>query len=470
MDTNNSMTFKETKEIVLNDDHFQKWVHGIGKGTKRQYLYSLTGFCLATSHTPTELLEICKSDYSKPPWEREIGDWFMAYDHYCENENIAKETYKKRKTNVKGFFRFNQIETPVSRRGNIGNFNRANDRPLPTKEELILLLNSCKTVKQKAIILTQFSSGLSNSDIVKLKVGQFYKGIDNHNICHIRIRRHKNENELITFLSPEAVEAIQSYLRVERENLDDSQPLFTKFKSPDEYMSPQAIIFVYQRLNDSLGWSKEGNAFRKITGHMGRKWLKTNLTNAGMPREPLETMLGHMLKNGTDDNYYLGNEEALKSIYLKYLPHITIDPTETLTLESEEFKSLKDENETLKQQMEERDEQHRIEMEAMEARVDNSFDEMNANVNKLEERWIKKMEENPQYNAELSTSDYLQMVQKSELANPERGRNAILAAIGLNTEVMKRLLDRGVKPDEIKRLIDKGIDLKEIEFIFDNRE
>jgi uncharacterized iron-regulated protein len=177
-----------------------------------------------------------------------------------------------------------------------------------------------------------------------------------------------------------------------------------------------------------------------------------------------------MLKNGTDDNYYLGNEEALKSIYLKYLPHITIDPTETLTLESEEFKSLKDENETLKQQMEERDEQHRIEMEAMEARVDNSFDEMNANVNKLEERWIKKMEENPQYNAELSTSDYLQMVQKSELANPERGRNAILAAIGLNTEVMKRLLDRGVKPDEIKRLIDKGIDLKEIEFIFDNRE
>jgi integrase len=447
MDTNNSMTYKEMKEIVLNDDHFKKWVHGIGKGTQRQYLYSMTGFCLATSHTPTELLEICKSDYTKPPWERDIGDWFIEYDHYCENENIAKETYKKRKTNVKGFFRFNQIETPVSRRGNIGNFNRANDRTLPTKEELILLLNSCKTVKQKAIILTQFSSGLSNSDIVKLTVGQFYSGIDNNNICHIRMRRHKNENEFITFISPEAVEAVQSYLRVERENLDDSQPLFTKFKSSDEYMSPEAIIFVYQRLNDGLGWSKEGNAFRKITGHMGRKWMKTNLTNAGMPREPLETMLGHMLKNGTDDNYYMMNENHLLSIYMKYLPNITIDPTETLTLESEEYKTLKDENETLKQQMEERDEQHRVEIEAMKARVDNSVEEMSANVSKLEERWIKKLEENPQFNTELSTSDYMEISQKL-LENG--GKEAIIKMME-NIEEKAELEDRIEKDKREKK-------------------
>lgn len=36
MDTYNSMTFKQIKEIVLNDDYFKKWVHGIGIGTKKQ--------------------------------------------------------------------------------------------------------------------------------------------------------------------------------------------------------------------------------------------------------------------------------------------------------------------------------------------------------------------------------------------------------------------------------------------------
>ena len=231
MDRNNSMNFKQMKEVVLNDKYFQKWVHGLGEPTQESYLISLSGFCLAISKTPTELLEICKVDYSKPPWERNIDDWFIEFDKYCENQKLAKSTFKKRKTIVRGFFRFNRIETPITRRGKNENFNRANDRKLPTKEELILLLNACKTIKQKAIVLTQFSSGLSNSDVVKLTVGQFWSGLDENDICKIKLRRHKNENEFVTFLSPEAVQAIKSYLRVERSNLEDSQPLFTRFKS-----------------------------------------------------------------------------------------------------------------------------------------------------------------------------------------------------------------------------------------------
>lgn len=123
------------KENVSNDEHFQRWVHGITEGTKKNYLYSLTAFCLAISKTPTEILEICRKDYSKPPWERNIGSWFIEYDNYCQNQGIARETFRKRKTNVRGFFRFNEIETPRTRRGNRDNFQRANDRKLPTKRK-----------------------------------------------------------------------------------------------------------------------------------------------------------------------------------------------------------------------------------------------------------------------------------------------------------------------------------------------
>ena len=373
MDRNNNMNFKQMKEVVLNDKYFQKWVHGLGEPTQESYLISLSGFCLANSKTPTELLEICKVDYSKPPWERDIDDWFIEFDKYCENQKLAKSTFKKRKTIVRGFFRFNRIETPITRRGKNENFNRANDRKLPTKKELILLLNACNTIKQKAIVLTQFSSGLSNSDVVKLTVGQFWSGLDENDICKIKLRRHKNENEFVTFLSPEAVQAIKSYLRVERSNLEDSQPLFTSFKSSNTPIKTFAIIHIYSRLCDGLGWSKEGNAFRKITGHMGRKWLKTNLTNAGMPREPLETLLAHKLNTGTDDNYYLSNEDALKSIYLKYLPDIAINPTKTLTLESKEFSELQNQLEDNKKQLEDNkkaSEKREIEFRKLKERMD----------------------------------------------------------------------------------------------------
>ena len=111
------------------------------------------------------------------------------YDRYCESTGWSKDTYNKKKSWVKQFFRFNQIEVPNNRRGKNDKFKRANDRKLPTKEEIILLLNACNTIKQKAIILTQFSSGLGNSDVVRLTVGQFWNGIDDNNICKIRIRQ-----------------------------------------------------------------------------------------------------------------------------------------------------------------------------------------------------------------------------------------------------------------------------------------
>lgn len=342
MDTKINMNIKKMREIVSKDKHFQRWIDGLGEGTQRSYLYSMAGFCLVTGKLPTELLEICKEDYSKPPWEREINDWFSKYDKYCEDEGNSLDTYRRRKTNVRGFFRFNGIETPISlRRRRRDSFSKANDRKLPKKEEIIDLLNATNSLKEKAIILTQFSSGLSNSDVVRLTVGQFWDGLDDNDICKIRMRRHKNSNEFVTFISPEAVQVIKSYLQIERDNLNETQPLFTKFKTSNAPLETIAVVHTYARLNDALGWSKDGNAFRKITGHMGRKWLKTNLTNAGMPREPLETLLGHQLRNGTDDNYYIMNEEHLKSIYLKYLPNITIEPVETLTLESDEFKEVK---------------------------------------------------------------------------------------------------------------------------------
>ncbi len=344
------MNFKEMKQIVLDDGYFRKWAHGIDDGTKKNYHLALTGFCLATSKTPSELLKVCADDYHKPPWERKINDWFIDYDLYCESTGWSKDTYSKKKTYTKQFFRFNQIEVPSNRRGKNDKFKRANDRKLPTKEEIKLLLNACKTIKQKAIILTQFSSGLGNSDVVRLTVGQFRNGIDDNNICKIRIRRHKTDEELITFLSPEAVEAINSYLRVERNNLEDSQPLFTKYKNVNAPLLEDSILFIYSRLCDGLGWEKDGNTFRKITGHMGRKWLKTNLANAGMPREPLETILGHKLQ-GTDDNYYLTNEDVLKTLYMKYLPFIAINPIETITLESDEVRIIKEELANVKKEL-----------------------------------------------------------------------------------------------------------------------
>jgi integrase len=345
------MNFREMQEIVSKDKFFQVWVDAVSDGTMKLYRDSLATFCMAVSKTPTELLDVCKEDINKPPWEREMNNWFIEFDHYCESKaNWNIETYKKRKSYVKQFFTYYQIDVPKNRRNRIDNFKRPNERVLPTKDDIKLLLDSCNSIKQKSIILTQFSSGLSNSDVVPLTVGQFKQGLDENNICTIKIRRHKTGEKVITFLSPEAVDAIKSYLKVERDNLEDNQPLFTQHKSEDKAMAEAGIVSMYERLCDDIGWDRDKNEQRKVTGHLGRQWLKTNFANSGMPREPLETIIGHKL-GGTDDNYYNATESQLKSLYIKHLPSIAINPIKTLSLESEEVKAIKEENKALKQEI-----------------------------------------------------------------------------------------------------------------------
>ena len=54
---------------------------------------------------------------------------------------------------------------------------------------------------------------------------------------------------------------------------------------------------------------------------------------------------------GTDDNYYLTNEDVLKTLYMKYLPFIAINPIETITLESDEVRIIKEELANVKKEL-----------------------------------------------------------------------------------------------------------------------
>jgi hypothetical protein len=74
-----------------------------------------------------------------------------------------------------------------------------------------LLLDVCKSFKFKAIILAQASSGLSIVDVVNLKIKDFKEGLielDDIKICRLTLKRNKTNVKFTTFLSDEAITAI----------------------------------------------------------------------------------------------------------------------------------------------------------------------------------------------------------------------------------------------------------------------
>ena len=85
-------------------------------------------------------------------------------------------------------------------------------KDIPTKEDLQEVLKVCDPI-EKAVLLVGVSSGLSAHEIINLRVKYFKKGYDPETgITVLDLRRGKVDFDFITFLSPEASQAVQDYL------------------------------------------------------------------------------------------------------------------------------------------------------------------------------------------------------------------------------------------------------------------
>jgi hypothetical protein len=71
------------------------------------------------------------------------------------------------------------------------------------------------------------------ADVQKLKIKDFQKGlinVGNGKICRLNLKRTKKGVEFTTFMSMEAVEAIEQYLEFERVNPEPEDRFFVGFR------------------------------------------------------------------------------------------------------------------------------------------------------------------------------------------------------------------------------------------------
>jgi integrase len=295
---------------------------------------------------------------------------------------------------VKSFYRNFDIDLPNTGKNN-STIPLEHHKFIPDRETIREILELA-TLRNKAIIFCGCSAGLSVNEIVNLKVGQFRKGYDpDTGIPTLHMRRQKVQYDYITFLSPEATKATQRYLdwrnndhvesngpRRERTSegrrvYSDDDYLFISDYSKENFLETHddalrklgihAIVTVYRRLGGEVGGSGK---WRDIRSHNMRKYFNTTLLNAGADIFFVDFLMGHKI-SGTHDAYYRADSEALKKKYIKYLPFLAIEDTEVHTIESEEYRMLREENEQMKQEFEQLKSSMRQEFAQMvDAKVD----------------------------------------------------------------------------------------------------
>ena len=234
-------------------------------------------------------------------------------------------------------------------------------KDLPDKEVIREAVNMSDPL-MKAIILFMCSSGCAMRETLNLTVQDYMDALseysnendingiledlkDNEDIIPtFNVRRQKTDKYYITYCSPEAVTAINSYLLSREDELGADAKLFK--------IHQHSLIRKFIRINEDLGLGKKGS-FNRFRSHMLRKFHASALYNDGMSRDNVNDLQGKA-KNRTDDAYFMTNPDDLKYEYIRHLPAVTINTdVEKLSVKSPEFLEMEKENETLRSELNE---------------------------------------------------------------------------------------------------------------------
>ncbi len=243
------------KKAVLEDEYVKIWFDEIEAEprTIENYSHALYLFCEFTGKTPKELIEEAESEIRAgiPLRHRrikrylpEFGNWVQEDFKAKRGREIAPKTLKDRLAGVRSFYKAFEIEIPRNQK----KINRAEALPengeIPTIEMVKEAL-TVASIRDRAVVLSMLASGMGDSEILSVKVGDFIRGrgydprligrseegirrwvseekrkvseaIDENDLKHgittLKARRKKTGQDFFTFLTPEATLAILDYL------------------------------------------------------------------------------------------------------------------------------------------------------------------------------------------------------------------------------------------------------------------
>lgn len=367
---------KKSKEETI----VSKWLElvNVSPLTQRNYERSLDMYCGFTGLSPEQLIEEADNDVRSGvlPRDRMMKRRLIAFRTSLLEKGIAPTTLHNYMAGALSFYRSFDHEIP-----NLGKRGKARPKPehldIPTKEDIREALK-VSDIRDKAIILVGCSSGLSVSNIVELTIEQFSKGYDSETgITTLSLRRQKTDTDFITFLDPEASQAVLDYLVHRNTTLDytdnkklgildkqawenkgktGKQYLFIKKLVDNEYLKTRneelrkldtkGVLKAYSDIADRAQKSSGRGIWNLIRSHNMRKFFNSTLKNAGMDSERVEFMMGHDL-GGTKNAYYRADVKKLKELYATYMVHLTIQKPLDVAA-SPEFQKITRDNEVLK--------------------------------------------------------------------------------------------------------------------------
>lgn len=388
----NIMDYQEVKDWTTQKN--------LAESTEKIYINILLSYCEYTEKNPTELIEEAEEDEINGlrPRRRRVNRYFFNYFRKLRDDEKAPKTIILYMNALRSFYDANDIQVPkITLPAN--NSLEQNKGKLLSREEIRRMVDVAG-LRERAMIYTMALSGMSQNEARNLTIKKFMEALSVETGKRIRtlnelldinekdikdcvitleVIRQKTHYRYITFLPPEAIIQILSYLRERSFGLNEkirienlNEPVFVK--NNGEKLSRDSVVTNFRRIGLESGFEKEHGAYSFWRSHSFRKYFISTIKNTIGDYVIADFMAGHKLSN-VEDVYWYRDSRELKQRYLKALPYLSIDEAKVKDVKSEEYKEIKEENKLLKEQMKAQEEQHRAELAKLTKRVDSIEEE-----------------------------------------------------------------------------------------------
>ncbi len=221
------MYYKDLTEFESVNDWFgDLCIIGDKKqNSKRNHLQALKKYVEFTVMNPDELIQKAdeEQDNVKKYKNRSVKRYLTDFRNHLEQAGFSPNYVRLHIHSIQSFYKNHEINLNVVK-GEKALPLEENNKQL-TKETIADVLNK-SSIKQRAIILSIVSSGLSSIDIRELTVKKYYEGYDPETeVCTLYLRRHKSKVDFVTFFNIECTRQINLYLDDRRKSKDPTQQI-----------------------------------------------------------------------------------------------------------------------------------------------------------------------------------------------------------------------------------------------------
>jgi site-specific recombinase XerD len=301
------------------------------EASRKAYLNRLYSFCIYANANPDELVTLPKRANEK--LVQNYADQYDDGNHSVRTINNAIDLLKAF-FKVNGFKGARELEVE-------GHYMPARYRKtpqyIPLKNEIFAMADSACSLRDRAIVLTLYSSGIRNSTLRALQIGDVIEELS-RGLSNIRIRVYpemklrdpyacKGNVSYFSFICDEAADAIRLYLRERRQKYGEIQSHYPLFASDynqidrdqrnSKTMSARELQYVVKMCANRAGLAR----WQYVTPHCPRKAFETILHSElieGGRLDPKiqEFFMGHILP-GSEDVYFDQEVETLRAEYSK---------------------------------------------------------------------------------------------------------------------------------------------------------